>query len=96
MKQKIHEKLAFLASKIQKFRANFLKNRIYFTFASLKKDCGVLRPWELVRSKALMSENILDTLGDFVGPSENFLQHFEANASQKENVFSLHEIGFLT
>ena len=76
--------------------SRFLKNRYFLTFASLKKDCDVVRPWELVRLKALMSKNILDTLGDFVGPSENFLQHFEANASQKENVFSLHEIGFLT
>ena len=80
--------MAFLASKMQKFRLNFLKNRKYFTFASLKKDCGVVRPWELMRSKALMSENILDTLGDFVGPSENFLQHFEAKTSQKESAFS--------
>ena len=31
-----------------------------------------------------------------MGPLENSLQHFEAKASQKENVFSLHEIGFLT
>ena len=81
---------------MQKFRPYFLKNRIYFTFASLKKECGVVRQWELVRSKGLMQENILDTLDDFVRPSENFLQHFEANASQEENVFSLHEIGFLT
>jgi len=38
----------------------------------------------------------LDTLGDFVEPLENFLEDFEAKTSQQENVFSLHEIGFLT
>ena len=30
------------------------------------------------------------------GTFRKFLQHFEAKASQSENVFSLHEIGFLT
>ena len=52
--------------------SRFLKNRYFFTFASLKKECDVVRPWELVRSKALMLKNILDTLDDFVGPLENF------------------------
>ena len=68
--------------------SRFFKNRYFLTFASLKKDCDVVRPWELVRLKSLMSKNILDTLSDFVGPSENFLQHFEAKNSQKESAFS--------
>ena len=46
--------------------------------------------------KAWMSENILDTLDGFVEPLEKFLEDFEARVSQKERVFSLHEIGFLT
>ena len=53
--KQIHEKLAFLASKMQKFRPYFLKNRIYFTFSSL--------PWvrNLVPPPRWFQEQKLDT-----------------------------------
>ena len=44
---------AFLTMKTE-ISSRFLKNRYFLTFASLKKDYDVVRPWELVRLKALM------------------------------------------
>ena len=51
---------------------------------------------DALESPDVGEHSTVDTLDGFAGPLENLLQHFEAKASQKENVFSLHEIGFLT
>ena len=47
-----------------------LKNRYFLTFASLKNVFEVVRPWELVRLKALTSVYMLHTFKSFIRPLE--------------------------
>ena len=80
----------FRATQTSKFR-NFgvgLKNRYFFTFASLKNVSEVVRPWELVRLEVLTSVYMLHTFKSFIRPLKKFLERFKVNISFKNEGFS--------
>ena len=77
------------ATQTSKFR-NFgvgLKNRYFFTFASLKNVSEVVRPWELVRSKDLTFVYMIHTFKSFIRPLEKILELFKVKTSLKTDGF---------
>ena len=60
-----------------------LKNRYFFTFASLRNVFEVVRPWELVRSKDLAFVYMLHTFKSFIRPLEKILELFKVKTSLK-------------
>ena len=77
----------FRATETSKCR-NFgvsLKNPHFFTFASSKNVFEVVRPWELMRSKALASVYMLHTFKSFIRPLEKILELFKVKTSFKND-----------
>ena len=88
-------------SKLEKWDSKTYMRRVFFHQKSFSRKFFELRivwPWMLVRSKALIKADLLDTYNMFIRPTKNFLFASEVQWFQQirtfSRIFNL-KIGFL-